>query len=351
LDIDSPGEGGVGNVHFPVNGTSDYDYANPRFVQSNADAWLSYPNLNNDTRSFNFHEWSPGGMDPQREYLNWWYAHMPHVPGRAPDFYLANWWRYLLDLDQFKGGSENLYLTIGIPTARIESPAAGASVQGVVNVRASAVVDGALGRTDLYVDGGYYATDYLAPYTFAWNTAGLAPGAHTLVAKAYELQNGTEGVSPAFTVQVAPCAAPTITAQPVAQAVCPGGSASFTIAAAGDGQTSFQWRRDGMDLTDEPNRISGANAATLIIVNTTEADEGSYDCVVSNPCGSVTSDGGTLTICPADFNCSGAVNSQDFFEFLAAFFALNPRADFNHSEAIDSQDFFDFLAAFFTDCP
>jgi hypothetical protein len=54
--------------------------------------------------------------------------------------------------------------------------------------------------------------------------------------------------------------------------------------------------------------------------------------------------------CPADFNTDGVVNSQDYFDFLAAFFASAPAADFNHSGAIDSQDFFDFLTAFFAGC-
>jgi hypothetical protein len=53
--------------------------------------------------------------------------------------------------------------------------------------------------------------------------------------------------------------------------------------------------------------------------------------------------------CPADWNHDDAVTSQDFFDFLAAFFAS--AADFNQSGATDSQDFFDFLGAFFTDCP
>src|SRR5688500_15733222 len=51
--------------------------------------------------------------------------------------------------------------------------------------------------------------------------------------------------------------------------------------------------------------------------------------------------------CDADFNTDGVVNSQDFFDFLAAFFASRPTADFNRNGVVNSQDFFDFLAAFF----
>ncbi len=53
--------------------------------------------------------------------------------------------------------------------------------------------------------------------------------------------------------------------------------------------------------------------------------------------------------CPADFDADGAATSQDFFDFLGAFFAGD--ADFNRSGATDSQDFFDFLGEFFVGCP
>jgi len=54
--------------------------------------------------------------------------------------------------------------------------------------------------------------------------------------------------------------------------------------------------------------------------------------------------------CRADFNDDGFANSQDFFDFLVAFFALAPEADFNDDTFVNSQDFFDFLVAFFAGC-
>lgn len=195
VDKDNPGQGGVGNCHYPVNATSDYDYYNPRWASSNCDDWYNYPNLKGLRRQVTRTEWSPLGVDPHREYLNWWYHHMPHMAGRGNDYFLANWWRYLVDVDQFKAKGGNLYWSTGIPTVQVASPAVGSEVQGKAILRANADSDGAMGRVDFYLDGAFVGSDALSPFAVELDTTGVPNGPHTLIAKAYDLQNGTEAVS------------------------------------------------------------------------------------------------------------------------------------------------------------
>jgi hypothetical protein len=52
--------------------------------------------------------------------------------------------------------------------------------------------------------------------------------------------------------------------------------------------------------------------------------------------------------CACDWNTDDVLNSQDFFDFIAAFFAND--ADYNHDDFTNSQDYFDFLTCFFTNC-
>ncbi|RMG42396.1 MAG: hypothetical protein D6718_13925 [Acidobacteria bacterium] len=204
IDAKAPGQGSIGDVHFPVNGLADYDYCNPRNVSSDADCWYAYPDLACPRRPVGCDDWSPFREDPHREYLEWWYDHMPHVAGAGADRFLANWWRYLIDVEQFKGWDGNLALASGRIDLTILDPADGEETAGLVPVAVRAAADGAAGRVDLYADGEFVASDPLPPYRFVWDARDAAPGSHVLEARAYELWSGAESRSPSVTVVVAP---------------------------------------------------------------------------------------------------------------------------------------------------
>lgn len=83
--------------------------------------------------------------------------------------------------------------------------------------------------------------------------------------------------------------APAITTQPVSVTVIEGKSASFSVAASGSATLSYQWRKGG-------SAISGATSATFSIAAVAASDAGSYDVVVSNSAGSVTSSAAILSV-------------------------------------------------------
>ncbi|MFO1487894.1 MAG: autotransporter-associated beta strand repeat-containing protein [Verrucomicrobiota bacterium] len=94
-------------------------------------------------------------------------------------------------------------------------------------------------------------------------------------------------------------ASPSIGTQPSAQNPALGGSTSFTVVASGAGLT-YQWRRDGTNISNGGN-ISGATTATLTINPVALSDDATsldgYDVVVSGTCPpSVTSSRVALTV-------------------------------------------------------
>jgi hypothetical protein len=99
------GSAAVGTCHYPPNGEKDYDYANQRMVESTADDWLHYPDLTGRKRTFNCEEWSgpyknqSGQPDYHRNYLRWWFTHLPKAPGTNADVRLNNWWNYIFDFN------------------------------------------------------------------------------------------------------------------------------------------------------------------------------------------------------------------------------------------------------------
>jgi hypothetical protein len=78
-----------------------------------------------------------------------------------------------------------------------------------------------------------------------------------------------------------------------------GQSATLHAAGAEFAATSYQWRKDGVPLTDGGS-ISGSRTATLTIDPVTFADAGSFDVLVDDSCGSVASNPALLSVEFAD---------------------------------------------------
>lgn len=71
-----------------------------------------------------------------------------------------------------------------LPNVSITSPAAGATVSGVVNVAVSASDNVGVASVVLSVDGVAHSTDVSSPYAFSVDTNALSNGSHTLAAVA-----------------------------------------------------------------------------------------------------------------------------------------------------------------------
>ncbi|MDP4210780.1 MAG: Ig-like domain-containing protein, partial [Bacteroidota bacterium] len=87
---------------------------------------------------------------------------------------------------------------------------------------------------------------------------------------------------------------PVISSQPTDKNICPTGTVSFSITATGT-NISYQWRKNGTNLSNG-GTISGATSLSLTITGVSSGDAGSYDCVVTGDCSSVTSSPATLTV-------------------------------------------------------
>lgn len=86
-----------GNVHYPPNGLTDYDYANKTTVKSGCDSYQDFPFTTPVINDVNCDTWGCS----QQGYLEWWMSKIPKKDGRT-DIYrnsLKNWWKYIADFD------------------------------------------------------------------------------------------------------------------------------------------------------------------------------------------------------------------------------------------------------------
>ena len=87
---------GCGSIHYPPNGTTDYDYGNLNSAPTNCNDFWNYPNLSDPlvvAQPVTCTAWNCGHLD----YLSYWYSHLPSVAGCAADVVANNWWLYFAD--------------------------------------------------------------------------------------------------------------------------------------------------------------------------------------------------------------------------------------------------------------
>jgi PKD repeat protein len=108
-----------------------------------------------------------------------------------------------------------------------------------------------------------------------------------------------------------PAIPPSIVTHPSPQTVDEGQTATFSVTAQGTAPLSYQWRKNGGDL-------SGANSSTYTTPPTSLADDGAtYDCVVSNSAGAVTSSPATLSVLDATAPIISQVQASGITETAA----------------------------------
>lgn len=101
------------------------------------------------------------------------------------------------------------------------------------------------------------------------------------------ISNGAGSVSSRIAVVVID-GAPMITSQPASATLFAGQSFTVSITATGQ-DLAYQWRHNGA-------AIPGASTAAYIVAAAAVTDTGSYDCVVNNPAGHVTSDEAVVSV-------------------------------------------------------
>jgi hypothetical protein len=158
---------------------------------------------------------------------------------------------------------------------------------------------------------------------------------------------------------------PSITSQPSGLSITSGQPALLTVAAAGI-PLSHQWRKNGNPVSNG-GAFSGATSGTLSINPALTTDAGTYDCIVSTPCASVTSNAVALVVnplCIADVDDGsgtgtpdGGIGIEDLLYYLAIYDAGSASADVDdgtgtgvHDGGVGIEDLLYFLARYDAGC-
>jgi len=228
------------------------------------------------------------------------------------------------------GGDKSLYITGDGFGNNYDASVASSSIVKSINIKTTgyqnikvtffwrsngeAGVD--YGTVQYSTNGGNSWTDHTTKYqnqsSFQTETIALPAAAENIsnLQIAFKWQNDANsmGNDPSFAIDdisingtAVACTPPTVQSNPNNVTVTAGQSATFTVDATGSATLSYQWKKNfGTD-------IQVATSSSYTINQTTSNDAGIYSCVVTNACGTATSDTATLTI-----NSSGTKPAADF---------------------------------------
>jgi Concanavalin A-like lectin/glucanases superfamily/Immunoglobulin I-set domain len=170
-------------------------------------------------------------------------------------------------------------------------------------------------NTNAYAGGTAYSTGVAADgYGYGLGDTSLTPRA------------GDRVFVVALTAAVSPLP-PRFNIQPTSLSVYGGRTAQFTAKASGTPTLVYQWRKNGLNVSNGGN-ISGATTDTLKIANISAADAASYTLVVTNSASSgniITSAPATLTVIAAP--AAGSFGDAVLTNNPVAFWRLDEIAD------------------------
>ena len=154
-----------------------------------------------------------------------------------------------------------------------------------------------------------------ATYTTPVTTIGDSGALYTCVVT--NAGGSTASNEATLTVNMLP---PQITVHPSDRTVTEGQVTTFTVTATSSGAMTYQWKKDGVDVTGG----TGATQSTYTTPVTTLADSGAqFTCVVLNATGSVESDPGTLTVNMAPPTITGHPTNSTVNEGQTATFSVS----------------------------
>ncbi len=180
--------------------------------------------------------------------------------------------------------------TVGVPVT------IGFSITGTLSEPETWTVSGTLPPGLMFQGGATGGTINGATLTLSGTPT--TAGDYTLTLRATDTPTAQSTVNFSYTINVtgggSTNTAPAITTQPQSQTVNVGANVMFTVAASGSPEPTYQWRKDGANL-------SGETATTLTLSNVQASGAGVYTVVATNAAGSATSNNAILTV-----NASGA---------------------------------------------